>query len=91
MSTRMEELAKGFPSLQGRPGLRPWDADKLHGWANSHGASNGALSSARFLLSVWNPVRNWKCGRFNLMEALLCWDEAHRQAFLQWAQKPWWP
>ncbi len=91
MSMQMEQLARTFPILLDCPGTQPWSPEKLQAWATSHGASNGALSAARFLLSLWNPHRSWKCGRFNVMEAFLCWDDKHRQAFLQWANRPWWP
>ena len=43
------------------------------------------------MLAVWNPDVEWQCGRFDLMEALCCWDDRHRAAFLMWAAEPWWP
>jgi len=47
------------------------------------------LTTARFLLQVWDPHRRWKCGSLSLSQALLCiWDTAHREAFLAWARRP---
>lgn len=47
------------------------------------------LATARFLLRLWDPRRPWRCGEPDLMQALLCvWDDAHRDAFLGWAQAP---
>ena len=47
------------------------------------------LTTARFLLHLWDPDRTWRCGRVDLTQALLCiWDAPHRAAFLSWAQDP---
>lgn len=96
---RMEQLMRLFPSLDSV-------ADQLlpHGWESNDSAGNlewwstscpgrttGSLHAARFILSVWNPGVDWKCGRFYVTEALGCWDDAHRRAFLTWASNPWWP
>lgn len=33
----------------------------------------------------------WKCGPFDVVDAMGTWDVPHRQAFLSWAKEPWWP
>lgn len=46
-----------------------------------------ALSTLRFLLSLWRPgVVRPSTGSFDLLSAFLChWDASHRAVFLQWA------
>ena len=49
------------------------------------------LTTARFLLQLWDAERSWQCGEMDLMQALQCiWDEPHRAAFLAWAADPQW-
>jgi hypothetical protein len=88
---KMSKLALNFPSLARADGVNPWDADAIDRWAAETPLSLGELVTARFLLAVWNPGYNWRCGPFNLMEALRIWDEEHHKAFLAWAVVPWWP
>lgn len=33
----------------------------------------------------------WRCGLFDVVDALSTWDAQHRAAFVAWALKPWWP
>ena len=42
---------------------------------------------------IWrfNVDTPWRCGPFDLVDALSTWDDRHREAFIEWAQKPWWP
>ena len=88
---KMERLAQSFPTLMMAPGTVPFNADKLAKWARGPEPGHGARCAARFVLTVWNPGVRWRCGRFDLMEALSSWDDEHRGAFLRWVQKPWWP
>jgi hypothetical protein len=88
---KMTTFAKSFPSMAKASGVALWDAHTLDGWAAETPLSHGELVTARFLLAVWDPAREWRCGRFDLMEALRVWDEQHRAAFLAWAEDPWWP
>jgi len=90
---KMSELATSFPTLAGGvPGVLPWDAEALEEWAAGPAPSHGGLCAARFVLSVWNGCTDdWRCGRFDAMEALGCWDNQHRAAFVAWASDPWWP
>lgn len=88
--TRIQILAKRFPSLHAAPGMNPWDAVAIDDWAAGGGPSHGEVCTARFVLAVWEPNENWRSGRFDLMEALRVWDGPHRRAFLVWASDPWW-
>ena len=72
-----------------KSGANPFDAELLD--SNSKGASHGEKLSIAFLLNVWNPGHDWKTGKFDVMDALGTWDEAQRNAFCDWARKPWWP
>lgn len=33
----------------------------------------------------------WRCGPFDVVDALGTWDAAHREAFTAWARSPLWP
>ncbi len=90
LADRMADLARGFPSTRGAPGIDPWHPGELNRWATGP-ASHGERHAARFLLSVWDPSIEWEAGRFDVMEALRVWDMPHRAAFLRWAAEPWWP
>ena len=83
-------LARSFKCLRGTPGTRGglWDAVALDTWA-AGGASSGEKHSARFVLGVWNPYDEWRCGKFDIYDAIQVWDHAHREAFLRWALDPW--
>jgi hypothetical protein len=91
LEARMTALAQTFPSMAKASGVRLWDAHTLDRWASETPISPGEVTTARFLLAVWDPHHVWTCGRFDAMEALRLWDEKHRTAFLAWASDPWWP
>jgi hypothetical protein len=40
---------------------------------------------------IFNVETAWKCGPFDVVDALGTWDAQHRSAFLEWAANPWWP
>jgi hypothetical protein len=88
---QMTAFARTFPCLRESPGTQLWDALVFDGWAAESPLSHGELVTAQFILAVWDPAGTWRCGRFDLMEALGVWDEPHRAAFLAWASEPWWP
>jgi hypothetical protein len=88
---RMSALAESFHSLAGRPGVRPWDPDKLDRAAAKGGWTGAEVDAARFVLDVWNSHASWAVGRFNFFQAYGRWDEQNRAAFLAWARDPWWP
>jgi len=86
----MRDLMKSFPSVVGAPGVLCWDANVLDRWAADSAVSHGELVTARFLLAVWDSDHDWRCGRFDVMDAMRVWDARHREAFLRWAGRPWW-
>lgn len=87
---RITELARRIPTLRAFvASMRSWNADLLDQWAVC-GRSHGEKCAAQFILAVWNPGHEWISGRFDVMEALRIWDDAHRAAFLAWAEDPWW-
>lgn len=83
-------LVNSFPTLRDTP-LREWDPEVLDNWACGSEPSEAAVFAAQFVLSVWNPTTEWKCGAFSVSVAMGIWDDKHRAAFLEWAQRPWWP
>lgn len=89
------ELAATFPTMREWPwALEPkaWNPEGVARFDGSVGPQcDGAVHSARFILSVWNPCTRWKAGRFDLHAALGCWDASHRAAFAAWVAEPWWP
>jgi hypothetical protein len=87
---RMTLLAQSFPSLRAAGGVSPWDASQLEAWLMSGAPGHGAKCAGRFVLSVWNSYHEWASGRFDLHEALGCWDAKHREAFTRWTAAPWW-
>jgi hypothetical protein len=90
MSDRIQQLAAAFPTLADATGVRPWNPKKLDGWACGPAPGHGAKHAARFVLAVWNNDADWQCGKFDGVEALSIWDDAHRSVFLAWAVNPWW-
>ena len=88
---KMAALALSFPTLADADGVGPWDPDRLEAWLRSGAPGHGAMCAGRFVLSVWNSYHDWSSGRFDLHEALGCWDAQHRAAFVTWVTKPWWP
>ena len=88
---RMTALGLSFPTLAHADGVSPWDPERLEAWLRSGAPGHGAQCAGRFVLSVWNSYHEWRSGRFDLQEALGCWDAQHRAAFVAWAAKLWWP
>lgn len=87
----MTLLASSFPSLKGKPGVEPWGPHLLDKWACGPEPRLGARCAARFVLSVWDPVHEWRCGTFCLEMSLVAWDAEHRAVFAEWILNPWWP
>ncbi len=88
---RMSRLAASFHFLTGKPGVDPWDPDRLDAWAVSQGITPAEGDCVSFVLHVWNPSAPWQIGPFDAMAALARWDARHRAAFVAWASAPWWP
>jgi hypothetical protein len=87
---RISLLALSFPCLRDAPRILSWNARVVDTWAASGKLSHGDLSTARFVLAVWDHNCEWNSGRFDLMAALRAWDLEHRETFLAWARDPWW-
>jgi len=88
---RMALLTWTFPSLREADGVHAWEPERFDDWLMSGAPGHGARCAGRFLLSVWDPDHPWRSGRFELHEALGCWDQEHRAAFGAWVAAPWWP
>ena len=88
--TKWQRWALLFPTLKAVCEYRPFQPGQLDAWA-AHAPSDGAIHAARFLLALWNNQQSWKCGKFDVIEAMAVWDAEHRAAFLAWAEEPWWP
>ena len=86
---RWERIHESFEIA--KPGIDPWDPDLLD--LHAPGATPGELHVIRFLLNLWDGTRDWKCGRFDALEALPVWGAGTPQqwAFLSWADRPWRP
>lgn len=91
VDAHMSDLAECFPCLVNKPGVRPWDPERLDEWADQSGATASELYTARFVLHLWDGKHLWRCGRFDLLDALDFWDQVHRAAFISWVLDPWWP
>jgi hypothetical protein len=87
---KMSALARSFPTLHAAQGVVPWQPEDLDRWASGPVPGSGALHAARFVLAVWNSRIEWECGRFDAVNALSAWDDAHRAAFRSWVAHPWW-
>ena len=87
---RMEKFAKSFPSLKEAEGLSPWEPYKLCQWGKSYGKGSTELNAVRFVLWIFNPQLLYPCGRFELWEAMLSFEDGDREAFAQWVKSPWW-
>lgn len=85
----MSLLCEAFHVLKGRPGVRPFEPVKLHGWFKKRAASTHELTAALFVLSVWDPTGPWP--KFKFQESFGGWDRLNRAAFVGWAAEPWWP
>lgn len=88
----MAALARRFPTLAAQAdGLHPFDPERLDRWASGPVPSSGALHAASFVLGVFNPRADWRCGKFDALAAIGTWDRAHHAAFVAWIADPWWP
>ncbi len=85
----LERLALSFPTLVGRPGTNPWNAERLDRWASGPAPSSGAFYAATFVLAVYNNRAPWASGKFDVIAAMNVWDQVHRAAFVAWARAPW--
>ena len=87
------ELAVSFPTLN--PYLtgtnaRNWDINRF--MTDLDVLCSGARHAKIFVAAVWDP--DWPAEHgmeFRVVDAISVWDAAHRGAFLQWCQDPFWP
>lgn len=91
LEAKMSALAATFHCLRNASGVKLWDANTLDKWAAETPLSHGERVTAQFVLSVWEPNHAWRCGKFDMMEALRIWDADHHAAFVSWVREPWWP
>jgi hypothetical protein len=89
MLDELESLVMRIKWCPRHPAVVPRASGHVGRWACTPG--HGTFCVARFILSVYNSTDECKCGTFDLMEALACWETHHRAAFLEWARNPWWP
>jgi len=102
---RFQRLAFAFGSLKDAAGIHPWQPMALLRWLCS-GRAQGrdAEHAARFLLGAWNTSTDWTeiaaeqehphphaAKRFDVYDALLCWNRSQREAFLDWVHYPYFP
>jgi hypothetical protein len=80
----IEKITGSFPSLHGAHGLNPWKSEALDAWASGLKEDDPALHAARFLLELWNDSVQWRCGAFDLVRAMCCWDFLQRAAYLNY-------
>lgn len=84
-------LDKRFPSAEPFA-LGEFDLDAFMNGYERGMLSSGEKATCLFIARVWNPVyalgKGWD---FDVMQALSCWDDKHRKAFVDWAGAPFWP
>lgn len=85
----MSELAEAFAWLEGKPGVRPFSAHKLHEWVSETELTDGQRDCVAFVLHVHDATWDWIV-RFDVVAAMERWDPAERAVFVEWAQCPWW-
>lgn len=73
------------PYIKGRlsgPQVQTLNLRNLNDWAISKGDQQ-TLQAARLIMLIWDPRETVACGyHFNLMWAMRCFDEEHKNAFL---------
>jgi hypothetical protein len=85
----VSELAEAFVCLQGAPGIRPFCATTLHGWASEQQLGDRLRECVAFILHVADAGARWSL-RFEVPRAMERWDTAQRAVFVEWARRPWW-
>ena len=80
------ELARTFHGLRNAPGIQigeSVDLSVFDEWASKQEPRDGVREAAQFVLHLFNRDRDWRCGRFDFLTSIMCWDEDHRTAFRQ--------
>ncbi len=95
---RMVELVRRFPTLREAACVGKYPGEfcsvTFRRWVRRHAYSHAQQHAAAFVLAVfWGGNRHRVAGlpRFDVVDAMGTWDEAHRAAFRAWAEAPWWP
>lgn len=101
---RYQAIVSSFPVLRGKPGTNPWHPVVLLRWLCDGATSHGEACAARFLLGAWNSLNDWVAiatalgfpcpdcaSKFDLYEALGCWDAKNRAALVAWVSAPYYP
>jgi hypothetical protein len=84
-------LVLKFHVLEQAEGLAPWNAKKFARWARTGYRTPSTFAAAAFVLNVWNNAWAKSGFRFSVVDAMGRWDDRNRAAFVEWAQRPWWP
>lgn len=85
-AARMTVLAELFPTLARGTWPRPFDVTTFLRWSTKTNlAGTAAGYAAEFVADVWYGGGR----RFDVVEAMRKWDDAHRAAFVAWARNPW--
>lgn len=93
---RFAALAKTFHAIAYAPVFDKYDLidlRKLDDWAVAMDpdGSDGVRCTAAFILNLWSTREPWKCGKFDVFDALGQWDDDHTAAFREWISNPWRP
>ena len=90
-------LIESFPRLRDRLPYGDPSFDAIAFARAARPLSSGEKDAVLFILGVWNGETDWLelaelqnrgSGRFDLFSAMANWDDAHRRAFVAWAEKP---
>ncbi|AWM39168.1 hypothetical protein GobsT_25480 [Gemmata obscuriglobus] len=81
LEEKMTAFAQTFPSMTDAMGVAPWDAGAFDRWADETPISHGERITAQFLLAVWDSGNTWKCGRFDVVQALRLWGPSTEPHF----------
>lgn len=81
----MSSIAETFPTLNGAPGVRPFDPTRLKRWAREGGHGSGSIHAFRFVMEV--AREHHALGAFDVVKAVGTWDQAHRAALAAWVAK----
>jgi len=87
---KMTALALTFPPLTRKtPGISPFDAEILDDWAaTTPRLRRHTIAAVRFILSVWSSTREWRTGRFSLIDFYRNAGQRHWLALAAFCEKP---
>ncbi|TXH58019.1 MAG: hypothetical protein E6Q97_03260 [Desulfurellales bacterium] len=90
---KIVRLALSFPSLREASGLHPFEPRQFEEWVRlrifgKDDIDKQALHAGRFIIQVSNG-QTWRSGPFEVVTAMLVWNDEHRSAFRAWCDSPW--